>query len=97
MLVHTGEKPHACTLCSQQFKMSRHLNKHMIHAHSGVRGKHKCEECNKVFSAPSDLKIHMQFHSGLRPYACNECDKAFMRTGDLKKHLRVHTTTEQYA
>lgn len=29
MRSHTGEKPYACTMCSNRYKMSSHLTEHM--------------------------------------------------------------------
>ncbi|XP_030062031.1 zinc finger protein Gfi-1b isoform X2 [Microcaecilia unicolor] len=38
----------------------------------------RCVKCNKVFSTPHGLEVHVRrSHSGMRPFACDICGKTF--------------------
>ena len=34
MLLHTGDKPHACQLCGQSFRRTDHLRTHCVRVHA---------------------------------------------------------------
>ena len=52
----------------------------------------KCETCNKEFTQPGSLKIHIQrYHKEPGDssvfYQCDQCGKSFMQNYDLKHHI----------
>jgi len=103
-LVNCGEKPFECTVCSKRFLMSARLASHSrAHctkkSHVGHTGEEsrKCNLCDKVFTRPDGLDVHMRVHTGDKPYKCSQCDKAFSKSSNLYKHKRcVHEKQKLY-
>ncbi|XP_030741004.1 zinc finger protein Gfi-1b isoform X1 [Echinops telfairi] len=51
-----------------------------------------CLKCNKVFSTPHGLEVHVRrSHSGTRPFACDVCGKTFGHAVSLEQHTHVHS------
>ncbi|XP_072906336.1 zinc finger protein Gfi-1b isoform X2 [Hemitrygon akajei] len=51
-----------------------------------------CVKCNKVFSTPHGLEVHVRrSHSGMRPFACDLCGKTFGHAVSLEQHLNIHS------
>ncbi|XP_043514831.1 transcription factor HIVEP3-like [Frieseomelitta varia] len=51
-------------------------------------GKSVCGICNKVFSKPSQLRLHINIHYFERPFRCESCAVSFRTKGHLTKHER---------
>ncbi|KAF4523486.1 hypothetical protein B566_EDAN004555 [Ephemera danica] len=51
-------------------------------------GKSICVICNKVFSKPSQLRLHVNIHYFERPFRCDSCAVSFRTKGHLQKHER---------
>jgi hypothetical protein len=54
--------------------------------------KYSCSFCQKGFSRPSSLRIHIYSHTGERPFACPEenCNRKFSVQSNMRRHLKVH-------
>ncbi|KAI1232150.1 zinc finger protein Gfi-1b, partial [Lamprotornis superbus] len=51
-----------------------------------------CLKCNKVFSTPHGLEVHVRrSHSGTRPFACEVCGKTFGHAVSLEQHTNIHS------
>ncbi|XP_055639533.1 zinc finger protein OZF-like [Toxorhynchites rutilus septentrionalis] len=87
-LLHSENKPFACTLCPSKFKAKSNLRLH-LRTHTQERP-YSCELCNKSFMYPTDKKRHMIQHTGQKPFKCTDCDKEFTRKGVLLKHRACH-------
>ncbi|XP_015601616.1 uncharacterized protein LOC107270800 isoform X2 [Cephus cinctus] len=51
-------------------------------------GRSVCGICNKVFSKPSQLRLHINIHYFERPFRCESCAVSFRTKGHLTKHER---------
>ncbi|KAK5866389.1 hypothetical protein PBY51_020585 [Eleginops maclovinus] len=62
----------------------------------GPRHLLRCSQCGRCFPHPSNLKAHMQTHTGERPFCCSLCGRSFTKLSNLKAHRRVHTGERPY-
>ncbi|KAF5370564.1 hypothetical protein D9758_001888 [Tetrapyrgos nigripes] len=55
--------------------------------------KYECSYCKKGFNRPSSLKIHLNSHTGERPFVCpvEGCGRSFSVLSNMRRHARVHT------
>ncbi|XP_077298911.1 zinc finger protein schnurri isoform X2 [Arctopsyche grandis] len=51
-------------------------------------GRSVCVVCNKTFSKPSQLLLHINIHYIERPFRCSACAVSFRTRGHLQKHER---------
>ncbi|KAK8770790.1 hypothetical protein V5799_012744 [Amblyomma americanum] len=72
---HSTEGIHHCTHCTYMSTRKVDIIRHE-RAHVGRR-ESVCHLCQKRFSQPDNLKIHMMIHSGDKPYECGQCGKRF--------------------
>ena len=56
----------------------------------------RCDQCDKLFSNISSLKIHLLVHSGEKPLVCDQCDRSFSRATHLKRHKYSHTEEKKF-
>ncbi|XP_062361686.1 zinc finger protein Gfi-1b isoform X3 [Cinclus cinclus] len=56
-----------------------------------------CVKCNKVFSTPHGLEVHVRrSHSGTRPFACEVCGKTFGHAVSLEQHTNIHSQERSF-
>ncbi|KAF9051117.1 hypothetical protein BDZ89DRAFT_1126087 [Hymenopellis radicata] len=60
---------------------------------SAAAFKYECKYCGKGFNRPSSLKIHINSHTGEKPFACTVegCGRSFSVLSNMRRHARVHT------
>ncbi|XP_051939263.1 zinc finger protein 526 isoform X2 [Hippocampus zosterae] len=71
--------------------LTSHPDSHPVFRHSL-----RCGQCGKCFPHPSNLKAHLQTHTGERPFCCSLCGRSFTKLSNLKAHRTVHTGERPY-
>ncbi|XP_031631845.1 zinc finger and SCAN domain-containing protein 31-like [Contarinia nasturtii] len=87
---HTDQIPFHCRGCFKGFSQKTEKDGH--EKMCKLR-RYECHICKKFVTVNKcDLKIHMQQHTGAKPFRCEVCMKCFKRKEHLKKHLdQMHT------
>jgi len=93
--IHTGAKPYSCRHCSDSFTFHESLKVHMLRSHNEGTW-WTCYICQKKFVHSLDLKKHISWHVGVKPYICSECPKRFRTAQGLTNHLLVHSDIKQF-
>ncbi|XP_028836999.1 zinc finger protein 696 [Denticeps clupeoides] len=91
-----GLQQHPCMHCNASFPRPSQLLQHQRTQHASKTGGFMCAECGRAFNSHSNLRIHLNVHTGARPYTCPECGKSFSQSGALKIHRRIHTGERPY-
>ncbi|KAM9783318.1 uncharacterized protein ACB057_015635 [Neosynchiropus ocellatus] len=92
-----ASQPHLCMHCAASFSRPSQLLQHQLTQHAGKPSGFLCSHCGRTFNSHSNLRIHLNVHTGARPYSCSECGKSFSQSGALKIHRRIHTGERPYA
>ncbi|XP_029307278.1 zinc finger protein 2 homolog [Cottoperca gobio] len=88
---------HPCMHCSASFSRPSQLLQHQRSEHTHKPPGFLCTECGRAFNSHSNLRIHLNVHTGARPYSCSDCGKSFSQSGALKIHRRIHTGERPYS
>ncbi|EED84399.1 predicted protein [Postia placenta Mad-698-R] len=59
--------------------------------------RHRCPHCNKRFNRPSSLNIHVNTHTGAKPFVCRYpgCNRRFNVNSNMRRHYRNHLTARR--
>ena len=58
---------------------------------------HACPHCPYTSVSTSNLRIHVRWHTGERPFQCGVCNASFATEDHLQRHVRLHTDERPYA
>ena len=94
MMIHAGEKPHQCSVCSKGFSQKPHTcsqcskgfqQKSEQGKNLTMKKPHKCSQCGK-FTGPSNINKHM-IHTAKKPQKCFKCGIGFRQKSQQGKNL----------
>ena len=83
-----------CSVCHKMI-VSKRLNEHIKTVHSNEKNL-SCQQCEKKFCKPSELRNHMRTHTGERPYTCDICEASFAYSHILTRHKKYHDGTKKF-
>lgn len=91
-------KPYTCPVCNVTFQykyphLSKGKLKNHMKKHEGVI--YKCDECEKTFNNPINLKMHKRgMHN--KEFLCSDCGKTFYNRPNLERHIAaIHWNLEE--
>lgn len=90
------EKTCFCDKCGKGYSTPGGLRVHNRFVHGNAKP-HVCKYCNKQFTAPSYLKVHMVKHTGEKNFKCDLCNRKFVSKEALLYHTRRHTGDKPYS
>ncbi|XP_044743504.1 zinc finger protein 845-like [Chrysoperla carnea] len=83
-----GTRRFSCNYCTIKFYYKSNLNRHIREIHHKVlKPRHLCNICGKSIRSSSDLRIHLQTHTDVRPFTCIRCNKSYRSKSALSAHI----------
>lgn len=55
-----------------------------------------CELCGRHFTCPSNFKVHLLRHTGVKNFACKQCPLKFYTPHLLRRHMLAHLCEKPY-
>ena len=84
-------RPFKCDMCPKTFSVIKSLRRHRkIH----FPPTHKCDFCPKMFTSQQSRNLHMNTHTGNKPFECGQCHEKFVDSGNLSRHKQRHHSVE---
>ncbi|XP_077529730.1 uncharacterized protein LOC144142240 [Haemaphysalis longicornis] len=92
-----GSAIFGCPECGDFLSSQGYLNKHMQDCHAPRPQKRLgCSFCPYTTNKRDHLVVHVQTHTGSRPFSCPSCIKKFTHKANLVRHQRVHRGEKPY-
>jgi len=83
-----------CSVCNKLI-VAKRLNEHIKSVHCNEKP-FACQQCDKKFGKPSELRNHVRSHTGERPFKCDICNATFAYSHILTRHKKYHQGAKNF-
>ena len=100
---HSDHKPFSCETCNVAYVRKTDLKQHCattkhMDAVAGTSTTFPCTLCDKIFTNPGILKMHLKSHKReASSIPCDMCEKVFSHNWKLDIHMKTHTGEKPYS
>ncbi|XP_055547654.1 zinc finger protein 260-like isoform X2 [Wyeomyia smithii] len=101
MMIHTGEKPYKCDVCSKQYRTQSERRKHAEIEHKAGTNIYKCGGCRMTFQEPLKYyqhvnTVHHRNPFRIRNYSCLLCAAKPQNPSELREHIYSEHSMDEY-
>ncbi|KAK7475734.1 hypothetical protein BaRGS_00033006, partial [Batillaria attramentaria] len=93
---HITEKGCICRKCGKELASAGYMERHKKTC--GVKtSKFSCPQCEELFRTIRGLRLHLQSHSGVKPFTCELCGISFKAQQYLQCHKKqIHSSDRPF-
>jgi KRAB domain-containing zinc finger protein len=89
--MHSGVKlMERCPVCDKEVRKASLYNHVQNHKNIEKPRPYKCGVCERTFTSPCFLKVHLDRHQNERRFRCDRCDKCFNTRFSMLLHWNCH-------
>lgn len=95
LVIHSGDRPFLCDLCSRSFTQQSSLQAHKESTHKEYKVQITCQYCGKFVRGRTNVYRHLKTHTD-NQHHCQVCNKVLQSKKSLQTHMQRHSGVKQY-